>query len=74
MAIHIQSIIYLLMKSILDGTYLFKQFMNYEERNDNISLKCKDSKETWNITLGCILQSFKIKVDNKTWPQSRGFL
>jgi len=77
MAIHIQRIIYLLMKSILDGAYLFKQFMNYKERNDNISLKCKESKETWNITLGCfkhILQSFKIKVDNRTWPQSKGFL
>jgi hypothetical protein len=53
MAIHIQSIIYLLMKSILDGAYFFKQFMNYKERNDNISLKCKESKETWNIILGC---------------------
>jgi hypothetical protein len=56
---------------LLNGTSLFKQFMSHKE------IKCKKKpRKMWNVVLGCfklILQSFKIQVDNGTWPQSKAF-
>ncbi len=70
---------YLLVDGIypLNGTSLFKQFMSHKEIKGNIFLKCrKEPKKMWSVVLGCFkhtLQSFKIQVDNGTWPQSKAF-
>jgi hypothetical protein len=61
----------------LNGTSLFKQFMNHKEIKGNVFLRCKkEPKHMWIVVMGCfkhISQSFKIQVDNGTWPQSKVF-